>query len=983
MEIILEKELEHQQKAVDAVSRVFDCVIIDEPKQFFQNPTIDLWDQTLSKNIFKIQEYNNVHFSMRGRTPTSKGINIDIKMETGTGKTYVYVKTIFELYKQTGANKFIVAVPSLSIKAGAEQFMSDPYVLRHFNDVCGYDTSIELCVVKPTKDKKGKKSFPSSVRNFVNGSCQIKNRIYILLVNINMLTSGKLLSRDDYDYGAQGFYRPLDAIAATKPIIIIDEPHRFSREQKAYKIIKEELKPQCIIRYGATFPMINEGKGKSKKTYKDYLNLLYDLDACSSFNLGLIKGVAKEHFESENTVNEKVKITSIIAKSSVTFNHKNNTTSQSYIMQVGDSLGVISEELSGLTVSGIGKGEVTFSNGQIKRTGEEFFVDIYADSYQEQMMRLAIQRHFETEKENFDRSSRIKTLALFFIDNIESYRGDSNKENAWLKDTFNELLRERILEELKGEISDEYRSYLEASLINIDGCSAAYFAKDNNDSDEAIAEEVDEILHNKKKLLSFKNEDGSWNVRRFLFSKWTLKEGWDNPNVFTIAKLRSSGSENTKLQEVGRGLRLPVDEWGTRVSNEEFLLNYIVDFTEKDFADRLIEQINGERPKELNDYISESEMKRVAEIRGKEEDSLMIELLTKKYIDIARRISSSRIVDFYEEYPEFSSGGLGAKKVIDRNKKGKNKVKIRKAQYEELKELWSAINRKYILFFSSEVDDLVEKALPKLLKKDIFVSQVVLSNRMIIETNKNEVELRDGTGVQYFVKGRKLPYNVFLKRINRDTSIPLKVLHKAFCDYIASDKKFNQNYFNESTITNFKKVFNEWKSENLGGKFNYKQTKYTSSSTALTKKDGSIREDVVQGNIGIHMANGIPDKRYLYDAMAYDSDLELENIKSDIKDVIVYGKIPRRSISIPTIANSSYSPDFMYVVRKANGEKELNIVVETKGVENKDILSRNEQTKIDCAEIFFKQLSLDGYTVHFKAQLNNKKMIEIVKELIE
>lgn len=142
----------------------------------------------------------------------------------------------------------------------------------------------------------------------------------------------------------------------------------------------------------------------------------------------------------------------------------------------------------------------------------------------------------------------------------------------------------------------EYRLYLEYSLKHISECHAGYFSEDNSDTDEDIAKEVNDILHNKKALVSFKNPDGSYNVRRFLFSKWTLKEGWDNPNIFTITKLRSSGSENSKLQEVGRGLRLPVDENGHRVSNEDFYLNYIVDFTEADFAQKLINQINGERP---------------------------------------------------------------------------------------------------------------------------------------------------------------------------------------------------------------------------------------------------------------------------------------------------------------------------------------------------------------------------------------------------
>ena len=215
-----------------------------------------------------------------------------------------------------------------------------------------------------------------------------------------------------------------------------------------------------------------------------------------------------------------------------------------------------------------------------KTQGEELDVDIYMTSYQEQMLRLALERHFETEKENFcNRAFKIKTLALFFIDDITSYRtGDDGKE-PYLKEAFERLLKEQIEKTLKelDEYDTEYRAFLEASLADISACHAGYFAQDNSDSDEEIAKEVDTILHGKKQLLSFRNQDGHYNTLRFLFSKWTLKEGWDNPNVFTIAKLRSSGSENSKLQEVGRGLRLPVDENGNRIANETFNLNYIVD----------------------------------------------------------------------------------------------------------------------------------------------------------------------------------------------------------------------------------------------------------------------------------------------------------------------------------------------------------------------------------------------------------------------
>lgn len=161
----------------------------------------------------------------------------------------------------------------------------------------------------------------------------------------------------------------------------------------------------------------------------------------------------------------------------------------------------------------------------------------------------------------------------------------TERNHIYLK-LFERLLKEKLIDTI-GKLTEqenEYKEYLQESLDNIRACHAGYFAQDNSSSDEDIATEINDILNGKKKLLSFKDKDGKYMLRRFLFSKWTLKEGWDNPNVFTIAKLRSSGSDISKLQEVGRGLRLPVDECGNRISNQEFTLNYIVDFTEADFA---------------------------------------------------------------------------------------------------------------------------------------------------------------------------------------------------------------------------------------------------------------------------------------------------------------------------------------------------------------------------------------------------------------
>ena len=994
MELILQSSLPHQQKAVDAVADVFKDTWVKSPVHYYSNPEITIFKDGVGDNIRSIQAINKIPHEYGGYTHEPTCLNLDIKMETGTGKTYVYVQTMFELHKRYGINKFIVAVPTLPIKAGARQFMEDEYVKRHFRDVCGYDAEIDLLTLEPPKrKKKGRQYFPAAVSEFVKGSCQDTRKIFVLLVNMQLLKDAKnyILSRDDYGNVVEGFYRPYNALKATRPFVIIDEPHKFSREQKAFGIIQKEIAPQCIIRFGATFPEVTIGKGKNKKTVKDYQNLLYDLNACQSFNQGLIKGVAKEHFEPASQKNEKIKLLSVIKNDSATFQHKQeDTPTRNFQLHVGDSLSQIADELTGLTIQTIDKNSIELSNGQIKTVGEEMDVDVFMNSYQEQMIRLALERHFETERHNFSgRTFKIKTLALFFIDDITSYRKGEDGKKPYILESFERLLKEKLKDTI-GKLSDqenEYREYLEASLKNIRACHAGYFAQDNSSSDESIAEEVNDILNGKKQLLSFVDKDGNPMLRRFLFSKWTLKEGWDNPNVFTIAKLRSSGSDISKLQEVGRGLRLPVDECGNRISNEEFTLNYIVDFTEADFAKKLVEQINSEIPESVT--LSLEIIQQVAQKMGTDATILFVELLTKKYVDLKYNIIPENKSSFFEEYPLFKSG-LESGKVRDRNSKPNHPVKIRKARFEELRELWEKLNQRYTIWYEPELNIEIDKALDTILETgSIFTDRVITSRRDIVVSDGEHMSSTSNSGVQYTVN-QALPYGVFLKRVSDVTNISLEKIHSAICRYTKKSGKIKDSHFNEQAIGALVQSFTDWKIDTLQGRFRYKKTDGSTGATALTYADGSVREEIAQGRIGIKVKEGDAADKYLYDAKAYDSPLELEDIESDIDgglsgiaEVIVYGKIPRSSIAIPTIAGGTYSPDFMYVVKKANGDKELNIVVETKDVENKSTLRSVEAAKIKCAEIFFKNLSEQGYNVHFRTQLNNKKMLQIIKEIIK
>lgn len=585
------------------------------------------------------------------------------------------------------------------------------------------------------------------------------------------------------------------------------------------------------------------------------------------------------------------------------------------------------------------------------------------------------------ERENFNRTFKIKTLALFFIDDITSYRANDEGKKPYVLEAFERLLKETIEKTIAvlDEHESIYREYLEASLDDISACHAGYFAQDNNDSDEEIAQQVDTILHGKKKLLAFKNPDGSYNTLRFLFSKWTLKEGWDNPNVFTIAKLRSSGSDISKLQEVGRGLRLPVDENGNRIATEEFTLNYIVDFTEADFATKLVEQINGEIPQAAT--INEEDLQRVANKLGLDPDDLFDELRAKKYIDRRYNINLETREQFFDEYPDFVAG-LAVGKIKDRNKAESKPIKIRKGVFNKIKELWEKINQRYLLYYDAELNDTLDTAILGILEKPgIFNGVVLSSERDIVRSDGSQMSTEAGVGVQYTIS-RPIAYNVFLKRIMYATNIPLAVMHKAMCEYAKKHGNINSDYINESTVVVFCKEFYDWKIAHLQGHFHYKKSSTTTKETALTYADGTPRDEIAQGRIGTKIVAGTPSDKYLYDTYAYDSPLEKQNITSDIESVTVYGKIPRSSIAIPTITGGMYSPDFMYVVTRTSGEKELNVIVETKDVENKTDLRGTEEAKIKCAEVFFGMLEQDGYKVYFKTQINNKQMKQIIDEVL-
>lgn len=981
--------LEHQQRALSALTRVFDGVDFDPSTPSEANVGFDPADTRIAQNISEIQSglVDGLEAIPRPwRGSIDEGVlGIDAKMETGTGKTLVYTQLMYELNRLYGFTKFIVMVPSTPIKEGTRSFMQSEYAGKYFADAYGGRLNLQLDVLDPQKRAKGRKMFPSAIANFVHGSRLSRGRISALLMTDGMLLS-KATMAADYDQTVLGTASvPYEALRQTRPIVIMDEPHRFRRENKAYQAILEEIQPSAIFRFGATFPRLD----KSGKT--DYNNLVFNLGAVEAFNEQLVKGVAIQYPVDTSEETTRLKLTSMSARKPKQATFQNLDTGRPLTFDLGESLSIADGAFAGITIESIGKTEhpaiksgVTLSNGQVLAAGDTLAARVYSDTYQSLMMQQALENHFEVEWENFRRATRVKTLTLFFIDSIESYRGDGTSGHLRLR--FEELLAAKLQTEIETRQSDpspvaqEYVAYLKASLAEVPATNGGYFAADNSSADEAIKAEVDDILRNKESLLSFNERDGSPNTRRFLFSKWTLREGWDNPNVFQIVKLRSSGSEISKLQEVGRGLRLPVDAKGTRLAGEQFYLTYLIDYTESSFANSLISEINADAV--VGSATIKHLLPKVAAELGVDETALFIELLTKGFVDSDKNLEPGRENDLFEAYPAFNKTGLKPDKIRPDGRP--RRVGIRADRYSELKELWETINAKYYLRLDNLSSQEVDTCVDVVLRADIyrkFTGRV--TQDVMVQDADAGLNLRSETK-RIFDATETMPYGEWLRLAYEQTFLPIDRIHAGLVRLNAKSA-LQADFFNRATLGEFVAHFAEWMQKEFVERFSYSRIEGVVNGTALTDADGTPLESIVQGNIGVHRDDNVkvPEK-FLYDTFVYDSPKERDNIRdSKLDEVVVYGKIPRRSIKVPLYFGGTTSPDFMYVLKRDDGKLSLNFVVETKDVEKYSDMRESEQLRMRAAETFFNSMKSENFDVTFKPQVKREDIAEMIKRILE
>jgi len=944
-----EKNLEHQEQAVKSTVGVFEGIDIVKPTGINRKQVNPFIDKDINfryvRNIGEIQEQNSIERSAKGKSNI-----IDISMETGTGKTYTYTKTIFELNKRFAIFKFVVVVPTLPIKAGTVDFLKSDSAREHFKEQ--YGKTIKPHIVESKKGRKNAKSFmPPAVNSFVTSGEFEKNSIQVLIINAGMINSKTMQEKFDKTLMDEHTV-PFDAISATKPFMIIDEPHKFDKTNKTW-INLQKMNPQFIIRYGATF--------------KENDNLVYDLTAVDSFNRNLVKGVIGHITEFETGKNTLVKFTNSNGKEA-NFNLIEGKTRKIVKLTKKESLAKVHPAMTDLFIEKLNKTYILLSNGLELKKGDMVNPYSYAETLQETMIQKAVKNHFIQEKKLLNRPVKIKPLTLFFIDNIKEYRN----EDGYIKTTVEKYVEAEVKALLKTEKDGFYREYLDKTLADISKTHAGYFAVDKKETDEVIEKEVNEILHDKQAILSLDNP------RRFIFSKWTLREGWDNPNIFQICKLRSSGSEISKLQEVGRGLRLPVNEFGNRVKDEQFYLNYFVDFTENDFVDNLVNEINKKSGavsrEDIPVKLHENMIKQICEKYDIQEEDLLQQLDDSNIIKRNNDFKENGFEYIKSHFPLIFEG-VDSNKIRKANTE-KKKLSVRVEKYAELKELWEKLNEKVVLEYKIENESKFKTLLEDFLKNTELTVEGTREKTAQLEIEDNKAFIKEETAIygNDIIPVSTMKYDDFLKQLSSTLNINLKTIHQCF---INADIEINK-YLNQSTLRIFKQKFDNFLMYKAINAFSigYQKVKSTVHPTKLTNANGEARKEVDASDIGVfHSEENVADN-YYFDELFYDSELEKENIETKISDVIVFSKIPKNSIKIPVAGGKSYSPDFAYVMNFKDGNKKLYFIVETKNTD-KDSLRAEEDQKIKHAEKFFG----NNIEIKFKTQFSRNKIASLINEV--
>ena len=936
----------------------------------------ELSDRIILENLQKVQRTNQLKPSdkLEGR------YNLTIEMETGVGKTYTYIKTMYELNKHYGWSKFIVVVPSIAIREGV--YKSFQVTQEHF------------------AEEYGKK-----VRFFIYNSAQLTeidrfasdNSICAMIINSQAFNArGKDARRISMKLDEFRSRRPIDIIAKTNPILIIDEPQ--SVEGKQTKENLKQFNPLLTLRYSATH--------KSDSIY----NMVYRLDAMEAYNKRLVKKIAvKGISESGSTATESyvylesINLSKTAPTATIQFDYKGTsgirkiTRTVSEGFNLYDNSGNMEEYKQGFAVSRIdGRDDsVEFLNG-IKIYAGDVIGKVSEDQLRRIQIRETILSHIQRERELFYKG--IKVLSLFFIDEVAKYRVYDEAGQAtdgvyaqMFVEEYNDIIGNMQLEIGDGDGEAEYLKYLQA--IPAEKTHAGYFSIDKKgkmiDSKvgrkETTTDDVDAyelIMKNKELLL---DRDPKRSPVRFIFSHSALREGWDNPNVFQICTLKQSSSEVRKRQEVGRGLRLCVNQDGERMDTNVLgedvqnvnVLTVIASESYDSFAKGLqteIAEAVADRPRAVTPELFAGKV--IQDDKGNEQvidgdiaQAIYEDLISNGYVKhgaLTDKYYADKANHEIKLAEEVADSAASVITIIDSVYDGRsmmlenarsNNVELHvdenKLAMPEFKALWAKINAKSTYVVDFDTDELVRKAIQSLDRK-LRVSKIVFKVETgTMEKIKSKEELASGAS---FVKEESASYghtivassNVkydLIGKLVEETGLTRKAVVQILKGIQPS--VFNQFKDNpEEFIIKAAALINDEKATAIIEHITYDVMDDHYGTDVFT-------DPTIKGRLGV---NAMKAKKHLYDHIVYDSSNE-QKFATELDtntNVAVYVKLPDGFyISTPV---GHYNPDWAIAFYEGT-VKHIYFVAETKGSMNSMQLRLIEESKIHCAREHFKAIS--------------------------
>lgn len=957
----------------------------------YKNEEVELSDEQLLSNIHTLQSQNNIKLSPALIKNLGR-CSLDIEMETGTGKTYVYIKTMFELNKKYGWSKFIVVVPSIAIREGVKKFfeITSDHFMEHYGKKARF-------FIYNSSNLNQLDNFSSS------------NGISVMIINTQAFASS--LKKDGRSKEARIIYskrdefgsrRPIDVIKANRPIIILDEPQKMGGDvtQKALK----NFNPLFSLNYSAT--------------HAKQHNLIYVLDALDAFNKKLVKRIEVKGFEIKNLRGtdsylylEQIVLSSKkppMAKIELEIKYNKSINRETRILGVGDDLYFVSrkmEQYKGYIVSEIDPlyGTVTFTNGEIIKTG-----DIVGDISEKDMRRIQIREtiisHFEKEEKLFNMG--IKCLSLFFIDEVAKYRQYDQDGNEILGE-YGQMFEQEYINILNEYIrlSDTpYQKYLKSSCSDVSAVHKGYFSIDKKTgrnidsrlkrgsefSDDISA--YDLILKNKERLLSFEEPT------RFIFSHSALREGWDNPNVFQICTLKHSDSNTAKRQEVGRGLRLCVNQNGNRMDVQSCgeavhdinILTVVASESYKTFVVDLqsdIKTVLYDRPNVAASEYFKGKYVKVNDIPTliDENTANAIEfyLIQNGYVDMKRKVTEKyrsdvamkTVKDLPAELKPMTEGihtliqSVYDESILESMFTNGHKPKVKKNPLNEnffkreFQALWKEINHKYAYTVKFDSEELIRKAITYIDQK-LFVSGLQYTTtvgRQKSEMNEYEIEgftsfTGEKTRTQTFKHAQtsKIKYDL-IGKIADGTSLTRKTV-AAILQGIRTDKFFMFRNNPEEFISKVIRLINEQKATMIVEHITYDtiEGEYDSSIFTAEKNTQSFDKAFLA-------KKSIQD--YVFTDGSADKSIEkkfAEDLDS-AEEVCVYAKLPK-TFRIPTPVGN-YSPDWAIAFYEGK-VKHIFFIAETKGTMKSLELRPIEQAKISCAKKLFNEISTSKVKYH-------------------